>query len=572
MTRIANKNRVRRLAAALVVVALAGCARIPTAGVVQEGDAEVPEQGGVAIVAEGPAPDATPDRIVDGFLLAAAAGLSVRSGNLDFTVARQYLWADAREAWDPSAGVLVYDSTRTERPTDTQVTIEAAVRGKVDAEGRYAEAAPDARETVTFDLVQDSRGQWRISALPDGLILPLRTFDDFYRSARLYFLDPAASMLVPEIRYYPAANLATSLMNGLLAGPSPWWRDALRTAIPAGVRLDPPSVPVDSATGTAEVTLAPSATVQAAERPALMLAQIDATLRQAGVGVRTVEVRAQQVDGEGLVLEGVADLATAGEADLAGGPEMIADGALVTLVGQSLEPVPGVGSLADLDARSPARSEDGSVRVLLDGPHRLVLAPTAEQPATTLVEGQNLAAPSVDRFGWVWTASGGRLVAVNQLGGQAEIAEPPGLTGRDVIALRASRDGTRIALVTEGPDGVAVDVAGVVRGQDGSPQQILDPGPRVGAAVTGADSVVWIDDTQLAVMSRGTASSSIWLVSVGGPSRALPAVIDAVSLAGGRLDRSIIVATEAGGLLRYSGTAWVAVPDVAGVADPSYPG
>jgi hypothetical protein len=556
------------VAAALTLV---GCTQIPTSGPVQAGDGQVPEPDSVVVLAEGPQLDSPPERIVGDFLLAGAAGLS---GGLDFDVARQYLYGDALADWDPRGGVLVASGTRIDVPADSQVTMEASVRAKVDADGRYSEAVPDARETVTFDLVQDTRGQWRIADLPDGLVLSPRQFSDHYRSAQLFFLTPDETQLVPEVRYYPASNLPTSVVRGLLAGPSPWLRDAVRTAVPVGVELTPAAVLVD-ANGVAEVDLGPPGLVQSAARD-LLVAQVTATLKELPQ-VRSVVVRAGV---SGVQIEGEVELTTAGDAELAGGPEMllerVVDGVgtseLVALVGGRLVPVANVGPLTGLDARSPARSEDGSLRVLLDGPSRLVLAPAADAEAVTLLEATGLAEPSVDRYGWVWTASASQVLAVDAAGTPVQVAAP-WLADREVRSVRVSRDGTRIAVISEGEDGgTTVDVAGVVRDEVGGPLQLSEQAPRAGAALTEAEAAVWIDDTRLAVLARGPGSATVWIVPVGGQSLPLPEVAGAVSLAGGRLEASLLVATEDGVLVRLDDPTWVPVPGVAGVRTPSYPG
>ncbi len=559
--------RVRALVVPALVLALAGCATFPVSGAVQEGDPEVGEPESVVVLAEGPEPGAAPDRIVDGFLLAAVAGLS---RELHFDVAREFLAPDAAADWDPLGEVLVVSGTKVERAAPTRVTIEASVVGKVDADGRYTEASPDARETVTFDMVQDSRGQWRIASAPAGLILTVRQFADQYRAERLYFLSPDGTLLVPETRYYPAFNLPTSVVKGLLGGPSPWLRDAVRTAVPGGATLAPASVTVDDR-GRAEVDLGPVGAVLAADRPR-MLAQIDATLRQLPQ-VQEVVVRAGQ---GGTQLEGTAKLSTASAAEV-GAPEMIRlepfrdVPQLATLTDGRLTAVPGVGSLDGLDARSPARSEDGSLRVLLAGPDTLVMAPTPDAAPVPLFTGPALVAPSVDRRGWVWTATGSSVVTVDNAGTPVAMA-PSWLVDRQVKAMRVSRDGTRLAVISAGTDGVvAVDVAGIARDETGTPQQLSDP-TRVGASLTAADDVVWIDDTTLAVLGKVAGSARVQKVPVGGPSEALPDVAGAVSLAGARLDRSLLVATEDGELLRYDGRTWAQVPRVTAVRDPSYPG
>ena len=551
---------------AVAAVALAGCARIPTSGPVKQGgEGQVAEPNPAVVLAVGPQPDSKPEQIVEDYLTAGAAGVS---NDLDFTVARKYLYGDAAANWNPLGSVLVVDSFTPSQPSDTQVTIQASVVGKVDADGVYSETARGAPETVTFGMVRDTAGQWRIKDAPDGLILTSRQFQDQFRRVSLYFLTPDEQLLVPDPRWYPAVNLATSVVKGLIAGPSPWLRDAVRTEVPQGVVLSPDAVKVTD--GQANVVLAPTPAVQAAN-PDLLVAQIQETLVQQVAQVRTVVVQAGL---DGPQLQGTKQLSTIGQTPMSGGAEMIATGAdgdrLVALTSQ-LTPVAGVSPLTGLDARSPARSENGVVRAFLRGPNELATVPTTGQQSQSLLKEPGLAPPSVDRFGWVWSASGGTVYAVD--GHDPVVAlTPKWLSDRQVTFVRVSRDGTRIAVVSTGQDGVSVDVAGIARDERGGPQQLSDSTERVGAALSAASSVVWYDDDQLAVMARGAGSATVWEVPLGGPSKALPDVAGGVSLAGGRAERSLLVATSDGRLLVYSGPTWTPVDGVSGVRDPSYPG
>lgn len=554
---MSTSRRLRVVLTAATALALAACSAIPTSGSVQKGDGRVQEGDPVVVVAEGPAQNADPVSIVEGFLLAGSAGLS--GDFVDFVAAREFLTGDARSSWDPLGSVVVASSTQVQRTSDTQVTVEISVVGKVDADGRYTEASADGRESVTFDMVQDSRQQWRIGGVPKGLILSQAAFTSRFRAAQLYFLSPDAQVLVPETRWYPSRNLPTSVVKGLLAGPSPWLRDAVRTEVPDGVQLKPEAVTVD-ADGVAEVDLEPARTVQAADR-GLLLAQIQQSLQLPQV--RSVVVRA---GAGGVPLDGATSLPNPSVGD----PVMIQGDTLVSLVNGALQPVAGVGSLAGLDARSPARSADGSVQVMLAGPDRLVLAPTATAGARTLVSGTALAAPSVDRRGWVWTATGSNVVAVTPSGAQVALSAP-WLVGRTVRALSVARDGTRIAVVSDGSDGVAIDVAAVVRDSSGAPQQLSTP-IRTGASVADADQVVWADAVTLGVLGRTAGPATLRLVPVGGQSEPLPDVADAVSIASGLGERSMLVATRQGELLRYDGRTWVPVPGATGVSYPTYPG
>ncbi|MBU4335272.1 MAG: hypothetical protein KJ548_01750 [Actinobacteria bacterium] len=549
--------RRRGVALVLVVAALlSGCAGIPTSGEVNAGDVEVDDSTGVVALPEGPQAGATPRAIVEGFMLAGSAGLSG-----DFSVARQFLAGEAAQSWDPSAGTTVASQTTLSQSGDSQFTASLDVIGKVDKAGRFAEAA-DARESVTFDLVEVD-GEWRISEPPTGLVVSERVFQQQYRAAPLYFVTLDGAELVPDVRYYPVRNLATSVIQGLLAGPSPWLQDAVTTAVPDGIELKPEVVTIGS-DGTAQVVLQPAATVIAAPDRGLLLAQITRSLDLPGI--RAVSVRAGV---DGTLLDGERAFT---DTDVQV-PVMLSGDSLVQLADGALTPVPGVASLAGLGVRAPAVDLAGDVRVALSGTGTLVRLPTSGSDAVVLVSGDVLAAPSVDRFDWVWTAresQGDGLLAVGPQGQVVQLAAD-WLAGRTVTALRVSRDGTRVAVVSAGSSGTSVDVAGIVRDKSGAPASI-GVSIQVGASLTAADQVVWIDASTLVVLGHVAGAAVLSRVPVTGPTETLPTVSDAVSVAADVGERTLLVATSEGDLRRYDGRTWVEVAGATQVSDPAYPG
>lgn len=554
MTRRAGVTR-RALVAAVTVVAassLAACVAIPTSGPVTAGDGVVREPGGVVLLAQGPQADADPTGIVEGFLLAGDAEVTG-----DFDVTRDFLSADERAEWDPGALTIVASGTRVEQTGDAQVTVSVDVAAKVDAEGRYLEAPADARETLRYELVQDARGDWRISHAPDGVVVQARRFEQQFRATQLYFLTPDRTMFVPEVRWFRNRSVPTAVVRALLAGPSPWLRDAVTTAVPTGAELKPEAVPVEQ--GVAEITLEPAQAVQDADR-GLLVAQLEESLRP--LGVTSVRVRA---GAGGAVLEGPA---TPLRVPDPGSLEILVDGETLAAGTDGAAAVEGLRPVAGSSPQAPARSADGLVRVALADPSTLVSVPTAASDQRTLLTGSSLAPPSVDRFGWVWTARAGatgRLDAVRVDGTDAEVTGE-WLPGRSVRAVRVSRDGTRVAIVSQGQDGVTLDVAGVLRDEAGVPVGV-GPAQRVGAPLTPAASVVWVDDVTLGVLADGDAGPTPWTVPIAGRSTPLPAAADAVALAADRGERTLYVVTDDGELLRHQGGTWVAVPGVTGELD-----
>ena len=546
------RSRVRGALLAVAVLLLAACTSIPTSGPVVRSDIVVSDEGPAAPLPEGPQQGAGPTDIVQSFLIAGANGFSD-----EFVTAREYLAGEARQAWQPLAGVVVAGALTYTTTSETQVTVDVPVLARVDGDGRYTEAPPDARESVTYDLVRNSDGEWRISGVPDGLVLPKVVFDARFRSAAIYFLSADETFLVPETRWLPEDKLATHVMKALLAGPSPWLRDAVTTAIPDGTQLKPEAV-VIAPDGTAEVGLEPQAAVLAAARK-LFLAQITASLMPLP-GVGSVQVTTGDV-----ILEGPATL------EQGSGPEvpleMLQADQLVALQGAQVERVDGVRSLEGLGVRFPARDESGAVRVGISHGSALVTLPQNGKDSATLLTGDDLVAPSVDRFGWAWTATtADGLLGVRE-GSDPVVVKADFLQGREVRSVRVARDGARIAVISSGADGVAIDVGAVVRDAKGAPQQIGEV-IRAGAALTDATSLVWSDESTLAVIGRSGAGVTVHKVPVSGPTIALPEVADVESVASARV---LYVSTTTGELRRFV-TSWVTVPGVQDVLDPNYPG
>nr|WP_247602002.1 LpqB family beta-propeller domain-containing protein [Cellulomonas denverensis] len=414
-------------------------------------------------------------------------------------------------------------------------------------------------------MVQDSEGQWRISALDDGVVLSEPNFEAIYRSSTLYFLSQDGTFLVPETRWFPLRNLATSIVRALLAGPSPWLRDAVRTAIPEGASLQPDAVSVDS-DGVATVSLAAGGLPTEPGDRSLMQAQLEASLKVARV--RTVEVSADGVamDPDPITLDRGQDPGGALEA-VQGGDT------LVQLSHGEFVPVDGVDSLAGLDLRSPARQPGGDLRVGLSGANKLITLPAGDQDQRTLLSsGSALVAPSVDRIGWAWTAEegGDALIAVDSGGDDVRI-EADWLVDREIRSLRVARDASRLAVVSDGPDGVRIDVVAVVRDDSGTPQSV-GPAQRVGASLIDASRVVWVDESSLGVLGiSGSVTTEVYhLVPLAGASEARGAIADPVDIAGGKGDSVVYLSNDDDQIYSRSGPSWVAVAD--DVRYPSFAG
>ncbi|NAZ76008.1 hypothetical protein GTQ99_11375, partial [Kineococcus sp. T13] len=560
--RAPGRARGRAGAALLVCALLAGCGGIPRSGDVVSGarPADDPRTGLLQVIPERPERGASAVEVVRGFLLAGA------SSDDDHAVAREFLSAPVAQTWRPDTATTLVEATPelsllAQDAAAATVEVSARVTALVDGAGHYAAQAPGTPLRRQLHLVREG-GQWRLTDPGDGVVLSgldasrtLRPFPVWFATAATPQAAQVPALLVADVRWFGYdSSTATRIVRALLEGPSPWLAPGVRTGAPAGTRLRVGTVPV--AAGTATVELTGAALDAGPDARGLLLAQLRASL----TGLPEVD--------EVRVTVGGADLTRTSEQDPA--PPVlpraagVADARPVLLGAQGLErwdrtgarEVTGTGpGLSPAAAAHPAAALDGSAYAVLTDAGRVLRVQRPGGPLQAAVTGQGpLAPPSVDRFGWVWTAPAAPaagpaadpvdpaaaaplVVPAARPDAPAVRVQPPaaGLAGT-VLRLRVSRDGTRVLVVVQDAAGAtSVHVHGVVRDAAGAPLRLSAPG---GDLVPGAGTVLdaaWLPDDEFVVLARpaGQTDPVPLLARVSGPVAALPAVPGAVSVAAG---------------------------------------
>jgi hypothetical protein len=264
------------LAAVTGALVISGCVSVPNAGPVLSYpvNQETGSQSGqnMQVIASPPRSGWNPQEIVDGYLIAAAA-----FGN-QAAVAREYLTPGQSKDWNPSSWSAYVYQTRpnvgapqyqaapsppaakggksgksgkggkggpSAKRTPTEATVE--VDGKIQAilsiqDGTYGPSASgsDGAGPLPFQLV-NTGGQWRISSVPQDLLLTPAQFADDYELRNLYFFDPNFHSLVPDPVYVSLQASATTLANELVVylekQPTGWLNGgATETAFPPGIK------------------------------------------------------------------------------------------------------------------------------------------------------------------------------------------------------------------------------------------------------------------------------------------------------------------------------------------------
>jgi len=591
----AVRIRTMALALLLALAGLVGCASVPDESPVQvlrritEGDAP--------ILPPGPVDGSDAAEVVRGFVNASGASSEGHE------VARRFLTPEAANGWDDAAGLTVLDGQLDTVPAPgaaasatgaTTIRIRGTAIGRLTSAGAFE---PD-QSPVQLDVdVVRLGGQWRISALPAGVVVPFAVFKENHRAVKIYFVDPVRRTAVADLRYLPgvpARAQSSRVLELLLGGPSGALLGAAVTQFAAGARLR--SNVAVSADGAVIVDLTRLGDL---DEPGRKLLAAQVVLSLAEVNVARVRLL---VDGEPL-LPGVSYLTREDVAGLSAEVQPGADVPGLVVSGGRVRgltgPDPGValpGQVGNgaFDVESAASTVDGlrlAVVVRESGRRRLLLGGGSDGGvrAAALIAGTMTRPSWTPTGGEVWTVLDSAVVArvlVNDVNTTATTANPAGVsdpvrTGQVNAAelsalgpiqdLRLSRDGLRVVAVIGG----ALYSAAVARSTDGEVaiRNVRRLRPADLGEVVAAD---WRAVESVVVITRGT-QRPVAQVSVDGlsvtavPGANLTPPLRVIAAAPSRP----LVVTDSSGVWSFAGgdqDAWR--PVLGGVPDavPFYPG
>lgn len=531
-------------AASALAVLLTACGGLPTSGpVVAGGPISQDDAGSVPVfIPDPPTKDATPQQIVEGFIAAGSGPVN------NWETAQLYLAPEFASEWNPRAGVTVYapGERSLQQTSETTFSLTVTPVGNVDNAGQLASSG-GAPATLAYTLARQSDGQWRITQAPQGIVLDRNGFEQVFGGYALQFFDPTWTYLVPDERWFPRLYAPTRIAEALVdGGPSDWLAGSVVTAFTEGARLAQVSVPVRS--GVATVSLEDGARSLDGEALDRMQTQLTASLKQAS-GIAEVDM---QVDEQPLT----AQVLSTRETRIDPRP-LVRTGTQFGFAGSTIEEIPGLSAAllqvdttdieVDADRTSAAvRDSAGAVwRVAQDGTR------------TRLDTRAGLVAPSVDPFGFVWSAPQDAPAAVAAFAPDgtriAVAAAWPGATR--IVSQKVSRDGTQIAAIVRDGDGSAVWVAGITRARDGTPAS-LGSVRLVAELPAPASALTWVDSSTLALLTTQNGAPYVYTQDVGGfgAFQRSPASITTVS--GGRLSGGIHLRDAAGEVFTQRGANW----------------
>ncbi|GAA1327592.1 LpqB family beta-propeller domain-containing protein [Pseudonocardia xinjiangensis] len=565
----------------LALTGVAGCASLPETSPVQvlrqvgDGEGNTPPPG--------PVEGSNPLDLVRDFVFASGSSAAEHGS------ARRFLAADAVE-WDDAATVTVLDGQFDTVPApgaQDASTGTTTIRIRGTAVGRLSSAGAFEPDQATFqeDITVVRRdGQWRISNVPAGVVVPLSIFRDNYKQVRTWFVDPVRRLAVADPRYVPSvpskAQPARAL-ELLLAGPSGALLGAAVSQFPPGAQLRS-----NAAVGPDGALIVDLTGVGDLDEPARQLMAAQVVLTLAEVNVARVRLL---VDGEPL-LPGRPELTREDVAALSAEVQPGADvPGLVVAGGRGRAPTgprppapparPGGNGAYYVE--SAASTGDGRrlAAVARQGSRRILLVGSGAEGSVSPVA---LDATTMTRPTWtptggeVWTVLNGTVVARVLVDGTA-----PARTGQvnadqlsalgPIRDLRLSRDGMRVVAVVGG----ALYTGAVARSIDGEVaiRNINRLRPDDLGEVVAAD---WRSAESIVAVTRGT-EMLVGQVSVDGLNvqqvlgNNLTPPLTAIAAASNRP----MLVTDQTGVWSFAGgdqAAWKQVLGGAPDAVPLYPG
>ncbi|MDQ1038256.1 hypothetical protein QFZ75_004672 [Streptomyces sp. V3I8] len=598
--------------AACGTVLLAGCASMPDGGDLRDVEASQRPDAQVRVFAMPPRENAQPEEIVQGFLEA------LTSDDPEFETARKYLTEKASKAWRPNESTTILadgPNTVAEHSGSREATGDYAYSligtkvATVDSQFAYepADGAYERTVHLTEHEEPDGSKEWRIDALPSGLVMGMSDFQRNYESVNKYYFasnardrtDDQLGAVADPVYVREQVDPVTQMVRSVLKGPTRWLKPVVRSSFPTGTALKKgvrSLTPDDQNRLTVPLNAKADRVGQSVCTE--MAAQILFTLQDlTPTGIDEVEL--QRSDGtQSCVLR--KDRA---EIYVAHGPakraeyEYFIDGdkRLVRIPGagseQEPEPVPGALGDGDKELRAAAvsRDEDTAAGVSLDGRSLYVGSLASggslgeavlESDATSQDDG--LTTPSWDASGDLWVADRGpkdsRLLLLSKGAGDPLEVSTPGLEGR-IEAVRVAADGVRIALMVRDDKRTTLLMGRIERtdpaGENRSNAVAIRELRAVAPQLEEVTAMSWAGDSRLVVVGREARGvQQIQYVQVDGstPVGPAPSALTGVQeIAASEDERLPLVAHSEDGIVRLSsGSQWQTVVKT-GMA-PVYPG
>lgn len=568
-------------------VLLAGCASMPGSGEVHRvaGEQGADSDQQVQVLGIKPHPGEDPDQIVRGFLEATT------SDEAEYATAKEYLTTTAAQHWDPFAKITVLSGgpSPVEEQSGTarkegyhSFGLSGTQVAAVDEKHAYTPGDGTTFHT-TFQLVKE-KGEWRIDAVDNGLVLTDSDFQRIYHSVNMYYFanlgTPGAgpTLVADPVYLRRRIDSLESAVSAMLGGPTDWLGPVVRSEAPKGVALytkdSDHGVSLDDAQHL-RVRLNSMADRMGAAQCQRLAAQLLPTAQsQSATKITSVEVQRANGDSACTLSDERAKPYLPETLSGSSPRQFFIDDhqQLVALPDDNIslaDPVPGVlgGPNAKLASVAVKRNEQFAAGVRTGG-RELVVANIAKDSSdpgrvvlTSAAHAANdgLSAPSWDGYGNLWVADrdGPRshLLMLRDGTGEPREVPVPDLGDARIQSLRVAPDGTRIAMLVKKDGRTALKLGRIERsGTAETPVITVTALKGVTPQLEDVTAASWAGGSRLLVV--GTESGGLQQIqymntdgSVPSAS-ALPGISDAASVAASEDQTKPLLAAYKGGIYR----------------------
>ncbi len=531
----------RRAFVVLAVLALAGCATLPTRSPVQVGGPIAIEgQTEVEYLPTGPADGATQREILDGFIAAGSAPQN------NFRIARSFLTDAAALSWKPAHETVVHGIyAKVQNLSSTELQFSTTVEATVDENGVFDASENRAQRQWQFRFAEVN-GEWRLASVPDLTLVTEVAFASAYDEYTVYFYNRDRTAFVPDVRIFARqADPVTSVARAVVAGPSRYLPDA-STAFPEGAALA--VAPVELADGRAIVDLTEDVAQASIVDQQEMLSQLGVSLGQ----LPDVTSTTISVNRNALSIAAIPGLESNPRVD--DRPLIVYKNRIGFSAGTRIEPLDTNGPrIANLKPTSV--SYDGTTHSAAVGTRVGVYL--VSDRTDRIADRPSIVDPQIDSSRAVWWVDGTAPDAIQIVaGGRHLTVRGPWSRGATVVGLEVSRENARVAVAVNDKGRGRVFVASVATDDSHRPTGVS--GYR--ALPVFVDSVLdiaWSDATHIAVLDATNSVVHAELVTVGGRAVLLGQPQNPARISGGNTGvAGLVVLARNGQLWRPRGAGW----------------
>lgn len=542
-----------------------GCATLPRNNSPQalrefEPSAQVPAE-------ISPTPDQEADLILREFFTASAHPTS------DYAAARSFLTDDAAGEWNPSEEPLIVDQLSVTTmagggANERSFQLRGRLIGRLVNGGSYQPENASFDATIVMNRVE---GQWRISSLPQEVVMERTELLNHFEPHNLYFYNSSGLQLVADRRWVYSSQQAldTVLISMLMEGPSSYISPAVVPAVPEEAEFAGKADGVYTFTGFQEFD---------AQQRLRFGAQLTWTLAAAEVPQPYEVTLDDQPVAEGyesLTPDDFADLNPNRAASQLAPLYTLSDGQLYTVAASESAPVEGsVGELGDI--ASADISAEGSIALVrrVSEQESVLYAGALDTGVQPIISSESITRPTFEPSAnatW-FVMEDDVIVRVSRdsttsefIQEEVEFAAAEDLPG-EISELQLSSSGSRAAILSDGQLFVGV----VANPEPGIHQivNLVEIAPDIGGA---ALTVEWNPDGSLLV-GTGNPESPIWRVEHdGSAATVLPATNISAPVVAVAASATTLYATDNFAIRQLpvsgtgSGTAWRDVPGQRGV-------